>query len=215
MTERSTENVTGMSDKDADGSSALERAAIASSIHTASAASASGFLPVDEAELTYLWKRRSDVRLRAMVNRLYQQERQARLEQREGLVKVASIVLSSVALSKVADAQFVQIAALIVFVASTMSLVLGWGNKSRDASRRHTEWAGLERDIEAVGERGFTETQVTAWFARANEIEATEPVANKVLLERAYLQACTILGVSPSTEGSVKAATWRPVIALP
>jgi hypothetical protein len=168
--------------------------------------------PADDFD--YLWQRRSDVRLRALMNRLYQQERQARFERREAYVKVASIVLSSVAFSKVASDRALQYLAAIVFAASMLSLVLGWGNKSRDAGRRQAEWAGLERDIEAAGERGFTEVQVAAWFARANEIEATEPAPNGLLLERAYRRACEILGVAPNDKVPAPAA-WRPVLQLP
>lgn len=171
-------------------------------------------LPAPDPESSYLWDRRSNVRLRALANRLYQQERQKHMEWREGLVKVASIVLGSVAFAKVADADALRWLGALVFAASMASLVFGWGNKSRDAGRRQAEWAGLEREIEAAGERGFTEEQVAAWFARANEIEATEPASNHLLFERCYRRACEITGVPPN-QTVPKPAAWKPTVVLP
>ena len=168
----------------------------------------------DGTQLDYLWRRRSDVRLRALVNRLYQQERQQRMEWREGAVKVASVILGSVAFAKVANPDALQWLGALVFAASMASLVFGWGSKSRDAGRRQAEWAGLEREIEALGERGFTEAQVAVWFARANEIEAAEPATNDVLWERSYRKACGIVGVKPNEEVPPPSA-WRPIVVLP
>lgn len=160
----------------------------------------------------YLHQRRFDVRLRALANRLYQQERQRRFELLEGGVKVLSLVAGSVAFWRVAtDPEVVKWAAAVLFVLTAMSLVFGWGNKARDGARRASEWATLERDIEAAGERGFTEQQLAEWFARCNEIEIGEPPQHRILWERCYLRATKTLGGTPSIGGP---PTWWPVIVL-
>lgn len=142
----------------------------------------------------YLWKRRHDIKVRALTNRLYYQERQRIFENREGFVKAASILAGSVAFAHIADATILKICAVIVTGSSTLSLVFGYGQKARDSVKRSAEWAQLERDIDLVGERGFTEEQINQWFARANDIEAGEPAAHPILLERCFERAVAALG---------------------
>lgn len=163
-------------------------------------------------EWDYLHKRRFDVRLRARTNRLYQLRRQSVMELREGLVKVASLIAGSVALANVAHPAVVQAAAAVIFGGTAAALVFGWAAKSRDAARRSSEWTALEREVDAVGERTFSEPQLDAWQARCNEIEATEPAANKTMLERAYRQACESFGVKPSPGGPWP---WLPSVVIP
>ncbi|MDN4038675.1 hypothetical protein [Massilia sp. YIM B02443] len=164
-----------------------------------------------------LWKhfcnRRSDIRLRALMNRMYYQERQRIFELREGLVKVVSLLAGSAALAKVADPQIVQWCAVVITANTAASLVFGFGTKARDSAKRSSEWALLERDIEARGERSFVEADLNTWCARCNEIEASEPAAHPGLLERCYIRACETLGSTPG-----KASFWRrhrPAIFIP
>lgn len=161
----------------------------------------------------YLWDRRCDVRLRALMNRIYYQERQRIFEFRDGFVKVVALLAGSVAFAKVADAQVIQYCAAAITVTSAGSLVFGFGNKARDSAKRSAEWALLERDIESAGERDYTEDQVNQWAARCNEIEASEPSAHPALLERSYQRACDALGSKPIEKSSF----WRrhrPVLIL-
>ncbi len=131
------------------------------------------------------------------MNRMYYQERQRIFEWREGFVKAASILAGPIAFAKVADPEIIKWCAVIITGGSTASLVLGYGNKARDSVKRSSEWALLERDIEMAGERDFTEEQINQWFARANEIEAGEPAAHRILLERCYERAAKALGGKP------------------
>ena len=147
-----------------------------------------------EADHDYLWKRRHEVKVRALTNRMYYQERQRIFECREGLIKAASILAGSIAFARVADQEIVQWCAAFITASSTTSLVFGYGNKARDSVKRSAEWALLERDIDLVGERDFTEQQINQWFATANEIEADEPAAHRILLERCYERAVDALG---------------------
>lgn len=142
----------------------------------------------------HLWQSRYDIKIRALMNRLYYQERQRIFEAREGMVRAASILAGSVAFAKIADPAVVQWCAALITVGSTLSLVFGYGNKARDSVKRSTEWAQLERDIDQVGERDFTEAQINQWRARANDLEAGEPAAHRVLLERCYERAVEALG---------------------
>jgi len=142
----------------------------------------------------YLWQRRYDVKVRALMNRMYYQERQRIFEWREGFIKAASILAGSIAFAKVADPLIIQWCATFITAASLVSLVFGYGNKARDSVKRSAEWAQLDRDIDLVGERDFTEEQINQWFARANEIEAGEPAAHRILLERCFERAVEALG---------------------
>lgn len=145
----------------------------------------------------YLHHRRYKIKERALMNRMYYQERQRIFEWREGLIKAASIVAGSIAFSKVADPDVIKWCAIVITGGSTASLVFGYGNKARDSAKRSAEWTQLERDIEQVGEHGYTEEQLNQWFARANEIEAGEPAAHRILLEKCYERAAKALGGQP------------------
>lgn len=167
----------------------------------------------DDPEWTYLNDRHFKVRLRVRMNRLYQQRRQVHFELAENSLKVLSIVMGSAAMANLSGPVLLQVfgGGLVAFAAA--SLVFGWGNKARDAGRRAVEWAGLERDIEAVGERTFTEAHLAQWFARCSDIEATEPAMARRLLERCYRQACESFGVKPSPGGP--SAAWMPDVVVP
>jgi hypothetical protein len=145
----------------------------------------------------YLHERRYKIKERALMNRMYYQERQRIFEGREGLVKAASIIAGSIAFSKVADPDVIKWCAVVITGGSTASLVFGFGNKARDSAKRSAEWTQLERDIEQVGEHSYTEEQLNQWYARANEIESGEPAAHKILLERCYERAAKALGGKP------------------
>jgi len=132
--------------------------------------------------------------LRVLMNRMYYMERQRIFEFREGFIKAISIVAGSVALAKVANQDVLQFCAAVITLASTISLVFGYGNKARESVKLSTEWANLEHDIDLIGERDFTEDHINIWQARCNEIESGEPPANIGLLEKCYHRAVTTLG---------------------
>lgn len=166
-----------------------------------------------EEEHLYLWGRRSEIKVRTLTNRLYQQERQRIFEFREGAIKAASIFASTVAFSNLTDPVIIKWCAAVIAGGSILSLVFGFGNKARDSAKRGTEWTHLERDIDVVGQRDFTEEQLAQWEAAANEIEAGEPAPHPGLLEVCYQRACTSLGAIPSGK-----APWHyclPPILIP
>lgn len=145
----------------------------------------------------HLWNKRCDIRQRALVNRMYYQERQRIFDLREGFVKVISMLAGSAALAKIADPRFVQWCGVAITASSAASLVFAFGTKSRDSAKRSAEWALVERDIAACGERGFTEDDINKWEARCNEIEAGEPAAHPGLWERCNFRACEVMGSKP------------------
>lgn len=168
--------------------------------------------PNHDENADYLWSRRSGLKVRVLSNCMYQQDRARVHELREGMAKAASLVAGSVALSRVVPAQWIEWCLALICAVTTLSLVFGWGAKSRDASRRATEWMALDRDIEAAGERAFTEEQLSAWYARAAEIEFGEPAMNPALWERAYLKACEALGATPGEKADKKGGLPTPAI---
>jgi hypothetical protein len=145
-------------------------------------------------ETEYLWIRRSDIHQRVLMNRMYYQERQRIFEWRDGFVKVISILAGSVAFGRIAHPEIVQWCAAIITTTSAASLVFGFGTKARDSAKRSAEWALIERDMESIGERRFEESDINKWAARCNEIEAGEPAAHPVLLERCNQRACEAIG---------------------
>jgi hypothetical protein len=163
----------------------------------------------------YLWQRRYQVKVRALMNRMYYQERQRIFEWREGIIKAASILVGSIAFAKVSNPIIIQWCAAFITATSTISLVFGYGNKARDSVKRSAEWAQLERDIEQVGERDFTEEQINQWYARANEIEAGEPAAHRILLELCYERAVEALGGKVDTIKLNFVERYLPPVMIP
>lgn len=163
-------------------------------------------------EWKYLHKRYFDLRHRVIANRLYQQEKQSRLETREGVVKVLSLVSGTAALAKIANPVVVGAAAIIIFIGTAASLVFSWGNKARDASKRSTEWASLEKDIDHVGERNFTEQQVNDWLSRCSSIESGEPAPNRALLNICSERTTRILN---GTFNEKPTPSWHFIIFIP
>lgn len=160
-------------------------------------------------DFEYLWKRRCDIQLRALTNRLYYQERQRIFEWRDGIVKVIALLAGSVAFSRVVPDLVVQICAAVITVSSAASLVFGFGTKARDSAKRSAEWASLEKEIEQRGERTFEEADIAKWAARCNEIEAGEPAAHPALFEECYQRACKALDSSP--RGDAPKYRWVPL----
>ncbi len=163
----------------------------------------------------YLWQRRYDIKLRALMNRMYYQERQRIFECREGFIKAFSILLGSVAFANVSDKEIIKWCVVLITFFTTISLVFGFGNKARDSAKRSAEWALLERDIEQVGERDFTEEKINQWFARANELEAGEPSAHKVLLEKCFVRAEESLGEESEKRQLTFFQKYIPPIMIP
>lgn len=169
-----------------------------------------------QAEFDYLWGRRSAIQLRALMCRYYYQERQRIFETREGIIRVIAILGGSVAFSKLfgegaklltLDLQ--QWCAALITATSAGSLVFGFGNKARDSAKRSAEWALLERDIELVGQRDFTEADINKWAGRCNEIDASAPAMHPRLKEECYLRACASMGSTP--QGKADLSWWRRV----
>lgn len=141
---------------------------------------------MDDNEWNYLYGRRHQLIFKVQMNRHYQLQRQSWMEIAEGAIKVMSLVAGSVAFGKVSNPEVVQYLAALIFTGSAVSLVFNLGNRARDAAQRAGQWVSLLREIEAAGERRFSEEQIDAWCAKANEVEMSEPAANKWLLKRSF-----------------------------
>lgn len=171
--------------------------------------------PVTDSEWDYLCKRRFDIKVRTLTNRLYQQERQRIMERREGLMKAASLVAGSVAFASIVDPSIVKVCVAVIFLGTAGSLVFGWGTKARDAAKRAAEWIGIDRDIDKAGARRFTEVELDDWAARCNEVEAGEPAPNPALLERSFQRACESLGCDIPAGRTKVYMGWRPMMQIP
>lgn len=158
---------------------------------------------MDQKEYEFHWNRRHNVMVHALSNRIYQQERQRKMEFREATIKVASLLFGSAAFAAwLSNPDVAHVASAAVLVSTTCSMVFGFSAKARDAAKRATEWAILDRDINSVGPIDFTPDQVNSWAARCSEIEAGEPAPNHRLFQRSYERACKALGGTPSEVAS-------------
>ncbi|MGS0743261.1 hypothetical protein ACVBEF_15760 [Glaciimonas sp. GG7] len=155
--------------------------------------------------LTHLWTRRHELKVRALMNRMYYLERRRIFEARENSVKIASLIFGTVAFANVASPQVITICAAVITTVTACSLVFSFGAKARDSAQRISEWIGLERSIDLVGEHNFTETDLNQWTARAHDIEATEPAAHQGILDQCHNRACTALG----TETNYRIQWWK------
>ena len=141
-----------------------------------------------------------NVHVRAYANRLYHQERWRILERRENSVKALSVVLGTAAFAEIkgilpnGEVPLLPFFVFAFVVANAVSLVFQWGSKARDSAKRSAEWTQLEKDLEKVGPRKADDEKVTAWNARAAEIEAGEPAINQHLMWRSINRACVALG---------------------
>ena len=147
-----------------------------------------------EEEYQYLWNKRYQLKVRVLANRIYQQERQRRFDFREGAVKAMSIIAGSVAFINIANQDLIKWCLFLITAFNVISLVFGYGAKARDGGKRAGDWTLLERDIDIVGERDFTEQQLNEWLGRCNEIEAGEPAAHQTLMEISTKRANNALG---------------------
>ena len=167
-------------------------------------------------EYQYLWNKHHQLKLRVLANRIYQQERQRRFEFREGIIKAMSIIAGTVAFANVTNQNLLIIkwCLFLITAFNIFALVFGYGNKARDSGKRAVDWTLLERDMEIVGERDFTESQLNQWIARCNEIEAGEPASHHVLMEICTERACNSLG----GEYSLKLSCFQkllPIVFIP
>lgn len=174
---------------------------------------------MEQTEREYSWARRNEVLVRSLTNRIYQQERQRKMEFREAAIKVISLVSGSAAFASLPlvsglSAHIPAYAGAIVVIATTCSMVFGFAAKARDAAKRSTEWAMLDRDINAIGPQKFTAEQVNEWAARCSEIEAGEPAPNLRLLQRSYERACEATNSTPSKKLG-RFERYLPVILIP
>ncbi|KAF3999202.1 hypothetical protein [Glaciimonas immobilis] len=149
-----------------------------------------------DAHFTYIWNRRHELKVRTLMNRLYYQERRRIFENRENVVKAASLLFGTIAFANVASPDIIKICAAIITGASACSLIFSFGVKARDSAQRTSEWIALERSIDIRGETEFTEADLNQWTARAHDIEATEPAAHQGILDQCHNRACTALGTN-------------------
>lgn len=162
-------------------------------------------------EYEYLHNRHFQVKLRVLSNRMYYQERQRIFEMRDNGIRAASIIAGSAAIVSIANQEVLKPLLAIITVGNIISLVFGFGNKSRDSAKRHSDWTKLEEEISNAGARDFTEDQLNLWEARCNSIESGEPAPNSKLFERCYSRACTALGGTPIGEASWSDRNLPPI----
>lgn len=137
---------------------------------------------MEESDFEYLWKRRHEILYRIELSALYHQKRERFFELCDKLAKAMAVIGGSAALANLGGASMVKVAAAIITVTSTLSLVLGFS----DRARRHAEFARsfreLEGEVVALGERDFAEPDLNAWMARTRALESTEPPALSALV---------------------------------
>lgn len=133
-------------------------------------------------EFDYLWKRRFEVLYRAELSVLYHQKRERFFELCDKLAKAVAVIGGSAALANFTGPDAVRYFAAAITVTSTLSLVFGFSDRSRRHAESARNFKQLEADIVARGEQSFTESDISAWDAKARLLETSEPPALSALV---------------------------------
>jgi len=125
----------------------------------------------------YLWDKRHAVLYRTELSTLYHQKRERFFSVCDKLGNAVGVIGGSAALASLSNPVLLAWIALSITVVSSISLVMGFS----DRSRRHADLAKDFRQLEATivgrGEWDFTELDILSWDAKTRMLETTEPPA--------------------------------------
>lgn len=124
----------------------------------------------------YLWERRHKILYKAELSTLYHQKRERFFDIADKMAKAISVIGGSVSFGQViANQSILKWILAAITISSAFSLVMSFSDKSRRHSELARNFKMLQSTILAVGERDFTEEQLTEWYAKAVSLEASEP----------------------------------------
>lgn len=122
-----------------------------------------------------VWEKRCDAQYRAELSALYHQKRERFFELLDKLSKAAALFGGSASLWKIGEPNTVAFFAVIVTLASALSLVFSFS----DRARRHAELARGFREIitEIIskGDHSFDAPTADTWLGQVYALEAKEP----------------------------------------
>lgn len=135
-----------------------------------------------EQEKEYLWGRREGVVYGATLSTMYHRRRERFFSLLDRWDKVLTLVLGASAFVKVFGDDTVTWLGIPFGLLASCSLIFDFAERARQHSQLASAFKGLEADVEAKGERGFTEDDVDAWAARLRRIEADEPATYNIVV---------------------------------
>ena len=126
-------------------------------------------------DANYLWTKRYEALYRAELSSLYHRKRERFFENFDRIAKVIAIIGGSVAFANVGGPELVRWSAAVITLTSTVALVFGLGERARRHAELASEFARVQSDIVAHGERDFSEEDIRRWDERTRLLEAKEP----------------------------------------
>jgi len=130
---------------------------------------------VSDEEQDYLWDRRGSVLYRVQLSVIYHRKRERFFAFWDRAFKSVAIIGGSAALANLGGPEYVKVAAGIVAVTSTLSLVFGFAESARRHSELASKFSEVEARIARRGERGFTEEDLNEWESEERLLETSEP----------------------------------------
>lgn len=126
-------------------------------------------------DFRYLWSQRHDVLYRVELSAIYHRKRERFFVLLDRGINALGVACGSVAMAQIGGTGVAQWSAGIFTLAATLGLVVGLADLAKRHGALAADFARLEAEIMAAGERDFTETQLAQWSARVREIEVSEP----------------------------------------
>jgi hypothetical protein len=152
-----------------------------------------------EVELTeevkqHLWKRRTDILYRIELSVCYHRKRERFFDSLDKFAKAIAVIGGSAAFANLGGDDWLPWIAATVTITSTLSLVIGFAEKSRRHSELANRFGMLASSVVAKGDRGYVEDNLNEWEARTREIEASEPPTLGTLVQICEAELYTARG---------------------
>lgn len=125
-----------------------------------------------------LWQQRHPVLYRVELSILYHQKRERFFEICDKLAKAVAVIGGSAAWAKLG----LEVAAPLITVTSTMSLVFNLSERSKRHSELSRNFRQLEAEIVLKGEDGFDQNDINIWASKVRSLESSEPPALSTLV---------------------------------
>ncbi|RQR22554.1 hypothetical protein DIE23_36705 [Burkholderia sp. Bp9143] len=164
----------------------------------------------DDSQADYLWARRFDILNRAELSTAYHRKRERFFGLLDRWDKILTLLLGSAAFVKLVNMDTHPFYALPFAILAFSSLIFDFSERARRHSELATSFKMLEAAIEAVGERAFTEDQLSAWSARIREIESGEPPVYNLLVRICQNELARARG---QAQDVTHISWWRALLA--
>lgn len=128
----------------------------------------------------HIWNKRHELLYRCEMSIKYHRRRERFFDLMDRFVKIVTIIGSSAVFFRLAEAQVLLMASLVMLIGSTVSLVLQFSSRATVHAGMAKDWGALQRDVIAGDE--LTDTLVAGFDARAVTLDSLEPCTLRSLV---------------------------------